>query len=168
MNNETNYRGVNVMSDYGDFCKEQRAYKKRQKEKSVLDAHKEGGLIELIESEGACEKTYGVYRLGSFDIYPYKNSAFNYVTNEFCSIKHAIKNKDNEYISASKTISGRKNWLDKNLEFKTNGVYRYAPLNIDVYPNKFWARNYKTGEKYTIDEVKKMILENIKEQDNGK
>lgn len=45
--------------------------------------------------------------------------------------------------------------LSSLFEQKTAGVWRCEKFNLDVYPSRDWARNYKTGEAF--DTVKKAM-----------
>jgi hypothetical protein len=46
----------------------------------------------------------------------------------------------------------KKKWYKHFVEM-TEGVYRFEPLGLDIYPSTLWGRKYKTGEKLTIQGV---------------
>lgn len=56
----------------------------------------------------------------------------------------------------------KKKWYKYFLEI-TAGVYRFEPLNLDIYPSTLWGRNYKTGERLTIQN----ILDNLEQYFNS-
>lgn len=44
----------------------------------------------------------------------------------------------------------------------TDSVYRFKEFCLDVYPSTLWGKNYRTGQKYTIEQV----LEILKKLEN--
>ena len=58
----------------------------------------------------------------------------------------------------------RKKNIESEFQELTQGIYRFPPLNMDLYPGSWSAKNYKTGEFFELDEALKMcesVIEDI-------
>lgn len=73
------------MGDLGDDYRAWREHKKKKRQKNFFK------WIDVMDEIGAVELTMGVYRFGSWDLYPYKDMARNYKTGEWSSIKKVVR-----------------------------------------------------------------------------
>ena len=50
----------------------------------------------------------------------------------------------------------RKNIEDQFI-IPTSGIYRFPILSMDLYPGKWWAKNYKTGEVFELEKALELV-----------